>query len=204
MRACSSWVPASRSAQRASLCPLPVSHRSAPAPTTPRAGRDGRAARPAPPVGRLGVARLHSTIRAWMARRRSVEKAAIRHLLRERVLEGVLRIGKEAGLVQELRRLQKRETGGAASSSVSSATAWNRLNGTSFPMTAADLQQLLLRRREPVDPGGQDGLDRGRNLNRGEGLRETIGPALAHQAPSSPRGSARSLPERTGCLPSAG
>ena len=43
------------------------------------------------------------------------------------------------------------------------------------------LQQLLLRGWEPVDPGGQDGLDRGRNLNSVEGLSEAIGPALAHQ-----------------------
>jgi integrase len=38
---------------------------------------------------------------------------------------------------------------------------------------------LLLCRWEPVDSGGQDGLDRGRNLNIVEGLSQPIGSALA-------------------------
>ena len=37
------------------------------------------------------------------------EETAVRHLLRQRVLERVLRFGKEACLVQKLRGLQERE-----------------------------------------------------------------------------------------------
>ena len=106
------------------------------------------------------------------------EEAAIRHLLRQRVLERVLRIGKEAGLIEKLPGLQKREL---------AAHALLRLIGDGVEQDERDvlsdnggrLQQLLLRRWEPVDPGGQDGLDRGRNMNSVEGVSEAIGPALS-------------------------
>ena len=108
------------------------------------------------------------------------EETAVRHLLRQRVLERVLRIGKEACLVQKLRGLQKREL---------SAHALLGLIGDGVEQNERDvlsddsgrLQQLLLRRWEPVNPGGQDRLDRGRNLNIVECLGEAIGPALTHQ-----------------------
>ena len=52
---------------------------------------------------------MASTIRACRARRRSWSRLAVGDLVGERVLEGVLEVGEEARLVEELRGLEARE-----------------------------------------------------------------------------------------------
>ena len=54
-----------------------------------------------------------------------LEQAAVGDLVRERVLEGVLEVGEQARLVEELRGLQVRRARGAAPRSGSSAMAWS-------------------------------------------------------------------------------
>src|SRR6266700_4619624 len=108
------------------------------------------------------------------------EETAVRHLLCQRVLEGVLRIGKQACRIQKLRGLQKRELSAhALLGFIGDGLEQNERDV--LPDDRGRLQQLLLRGWEPVNPGGQERLDRARNLNIVECLRKAIGPALTHQ-----------------------
>src|SRR6185295_4289042 len=108
------------------------------------------------------------------------EEAAVRHLLRERMLEGVLGIGKQACLVQELGGLQHRKLSAHALLGIISDRVQQDERDV-LPDDGGRLQQLLLRWRKPVNPGGEDGLDRGRNLNMVDSLNEAMGAALAGQ-----------------------
>ena len=66
-----------------------------------------------------------------------VQQAAVGDLVGQPVLERVLDVGEEAGLIQELGRLQVRESSLRAISSGCSAIASSSENGTSTPITAA-------------------------------------------------------------------
>jgi hypothetical protein len=108
------------------------------------------------------------------------EETAVRHLLRQRMLERVFRVWKEARLVEKLRGLQMRKLAaqvilGPVGDGVEQG------EGNLLSDDRGRLQQLLLGRRESVNPGGQDGLDRGRDLKRVEGRSEAMGPTLTNQ-----------------------
>ena len=78
------------------------------------------------PVGREPLQGLHN---AGVQRPPTLlEEAAAGHLVGEGVLEGVAALGKQAGLLEELRRLQLRQA---------SAMACSSGQGTSVPMTVA-------------------------------------------------------------------
>ena len=66
---------------------------------------------------------MASTIRAWSARRRSGSRRLVGHVVGEGVLEGVLEVGNEPGLVEELRGLQGGRARRAARPPASSAMA---------------------------------------------------------------------------------
>ena len=82
-----------------------------------------------------------------------LEQAAVGHLMRQRVLEGVLDVGKEPYLVQELRGLQSLES-----------RLHDRLVGLGESLEqrewhvladhCGNLQQVLVLRREPIDTRG--------------------------------------------------
>ena len=108
------------------------------------------------------------------------QKTAVGHLLRQRVLERVLRLRKEARLVEKFRGLQVREL----SAEIRLVPVGDGVKQVERDVLSDDsrrLQQLLLHEREPIDPRGQDCLNRGRHLNRIDGLDETIRPTLTHQ-----------------------
>ena len=86
---------------------------------------------------RRSLARPPAPRRCARATRAAARAADSRgHLMGEGVLEGVGALGKQTGLVEELRRLQLRQARYSASSGVS-AIAWSSGPGTSVPMTAA-------------------------------------------------------------------
>ena len=64
------------------------------------------------------------------------QKAAIGHLVCQSMLEGVLRLGEQAGLIQELCRLQVRQAA-VQRRLGTSAMAWSSGKGTWVPTTAA-------------------------------------------------------------------
>ena len=86
-----------------------------------------------------------------------LEQAAVRHLVGQGVLEGVLEVGKEASLVEKLAGLEGRET-------VPQDVLGNlrdRLEDRKGHILADDrgrLEEALRFGREPVDPRGQDRL----------------------------------------------
>ena len=65
------------------------------------------------------------------------QEAAVGHLVRQGMLEGVFRLGEQAGLIQELRRLEVRQAAVQRRPRAASAMAWSSGKGTSVPMTAA-------------------------------------------------------------------
>jgi hypothetical protein len=118
-----------------------------------------------------------------------LEERAVGDFVGQRMLEGVFGIGKEARLVQKLCRLQMREP------------PLHRLlrqlrhgveqhEGHVLADDRGRLEQLLVVRREPVDPGRQDHLHGRRDLDRLDRPGETKGPALPgertrlHQRPN--------------------
>jgi hypothetical protein len=111
-----------------------------------------------------------------------LQETPVRHLVGQGVLEGVFRLGEEAGLVEELGSLQTHEP---------TAERLVRHLGDGLKqgeghLRADDrggLQQALLLRRESVDAGGQDGLHGRWHLQRLQGLAHAIGPALPDQHP---------------------
>ena len=94
-----------------------------------------------------------------------LQKRLIRDLLGQRVLEGVLEVGRRAGLVQEFGRLERRET---ATQVVDRAVDDGLENGEGHvpPNHRGGLEEILLILGEPVDPGGENRLDRDRDLDR--------------------------------------
>ena len=93
-----------------------------------------------------------------------LEQAAVGHLVREGVLEGVFELGKEARLVEELGRLQVRQ---AAVERLLGHVGNGLEQGQGY-LCADDgrgLQQALLLGRQPVDAGRQHRLHRGRHLD---------------------------------------
>ena len=126
-----------------------------------------------------------------------LQQAAVGHLVRERVLERVLEIREEPGLVEELGGLQVVEPARSASSG-SSAIAWSSANGTSLPMTEATWSRRLSsgaagRCGRPASPGPWPGPG-----SRGLAASADTGRAPP-PAPWSPPASGRSPPGRTGC-----
>ena len=102
-----------------------------------------------------------------------LQQAAVRDLVRERVLEGVLEIRKQPRLVDELGSLQAVEP--AAERLV--RQIGDRLEQRERHVLAddgGDLQQVFVFRREPVDARRQHHLDRGRDLDRLDRLRQPI------------------------------
>ncbi len=121
-----------------------------------------------------------STIRAWRVPPALVEEASVGHLVRERVLERVFEVGEEARLVEELGRLEM----GEPSAQLLLTLVRDRHQQGEGHILADDrgrLEQAFVFWRESVDPGGEDGLDRGRNLDLGEGLRQPVRAARAHE-----------------------
>ena len=128
-----------------------------------------------------------------------LEQAAIGHLVREGVLEGVLPLGEQPRLVQELRRLEVRE---ASVQLPSSGTLGNGLQQRQGHLCADDrgrLEELFLLRRQPVNTCREDCLYRGGHLDARERLGQPIRPRLADQDPVST--SVRTLSSRKKGLP---
>ena len=92
-----------------------------------------------------------------------LQQAAVGHLVGEGVLEGVLALGEEARLVEELGGLQVRE----AAVQRLLGQLGNGLQQRQGHLGANDgggLEQALLLRRQPVDARRQHRLHRGRHL----------------------------------------
>ena len=109
-----------------------------------------------------------------------LQQAAVRDLVRERVLEGVLEIRKEPGLVEELGGLQVVEP--ATERLV--RQLGDRLEQRERHVLAddgGDLEQAFVLRGEPVDARRQHRLDRGRDLDRLDRLRQPIPASLPRQ-----------------------
>ncbi len=109
-----------------------------------------------------------------------LQQPAVGDLVRERVLERVLEIRIEPGLVDELGRLQPVEP--AAERLV--GQLGDRLEQCQRHVLAddrGDLQEALVLRGKPVDAGRQDRLDGGGNLDRLDRLRQPIPASLPHQ-----------------------
>ena len=109
-----------------------------------------------------------------------LQQAAVRDLVRERVLEGVLEVRKQPRLVEELGGLQAVEP--AAERLV--RQLGDRLEQRERHVLAddgGDLQQALVLRGEPVDARRQHRLDRGRDLDRLDRLRQPVPAALPRQ-----------------------
>ena len=121
---------------------------------------------------------MASTIRPWSARRRSWGTTAVRHLVGQGVLERVLEVRDEPRSRRGTRRPAGSRARAAARPRGASAMARRRAKGTSLPMTDGRLEQSLGLGREAVDAGGQDGLHRGRHLDRvdrsGQGVRASF------------------------------
>ena len=98
-----------------------------------------------------------------------LQQAAVGHLVGEGVLEGVLELGEEARLVEELGRLEVRE----AAVQRRLGQLGNGLQQRQGHLRADDgggLEQALLLRRQPVDARRQHRLHRGRHLQWSERL----------------------------------
>src|SRR3970282_1251395 len=99
-----------------------------------------------------------------------LEEVSVGHLVGERVLEGVLKLGEEGRLVEEL--------GGLEVAEVATERVLGQLRqgpedgeGDILADNGRRLKQGLLLRREAVETRRQDRLDRGGNLGAPERLR---------------------------------
>ena len=122
------------------------------------------------------------------------QEAVVGHLVRQGMLEGVVRLGEQAGLIQELRRLQVRQ----AAVQRRLGQLRNGLEQRQGHLGANDgsrLQEPLLLRRQPVDACRQHGLHRGWHLNGRQRLCQAIGPGFAHQHPGLYQGAHALLQE---------
>lgn len=104
------------------------------------------------------------------------------------MLEGVLDLGEETRLVQELRGLERRQ----AAPEVLLGQLRDGLEQRQGHVLAdhrGRLQEALVPGRQPVDPRRQDGLHRGRDLDRRRRLDQPVRSRVAgqdlgfHQAP---------------------
>ena len=96
------------------------------------------------------------------------------------MLEGVLEIGEEGGLVEKLGGSEMREL--AAQCLL--GHLGERLQERERHLRADDrgaLKETLLVGRQPVDAGGENGLDGGRDLNGGGRVREAIGAGITQK-----------------------
>jgi hypothetical protein len=96
-----------------------------------------------------------------------MKQTCVGHLMREGVLEGVGALGKQAGLVEKLRRLQLRQAAvqrlvGRVGDGVQQRPGYLGADDRS------GLQQAFVLRRQPVDARRQQRLHRGRHLQRVE------------------------------------
>src|SRR2546426_2659592 len=105
------------------------------------------------------------------------EEAAVRDLVGQRVLEGVLEVGKELDLVQEVCSLQQ----GEATSELVRRKVGNRLKHLERHVCPDDrgcLEHGLFLGAQAVNPGGEERLHGDRHLDRVDGLQQTIGPGM--------------------------
>ena len=101
------------------------------------------------------------------------EQRAVGHFMRERVLEGVLGIREEPRLVEELRRLQMRES----TLEVTLGHLRDDVQQLDRHVLADDgrgLEQLLVVRGQPLDAGRETHLHGGRNVDGVDELGEAI------------------------------
>jgi hypothetical protein len=109
-----------------------------------------------------------------------VEESSVGDLMGQRVLERVFQIGKQAGLVEELGRLQVEEP---ATQLLLGELGNGEEEGEGHVLAddRGRLEKLLVLRLQSVDPRGQDGLHSGGNVDRIDGPGESIGPTLSDQ-----------------------
>ena len=93
-----------------------------------------------------------------------VEQAPVRDFVGERVLERVLEVRKEPGLVEELRGLEVRQLG-AHLVLRRVGNGQEQRQGHVLADDRGGLEQALGLGRQAVDARGQDGLNRGGNLS---------------------------------------
>ncbi len=109
-----------------------------------------------------------------------LQQAPVGHLVRERVLEGVLQVREELRLVEELRLLQMREPAPQGLLRLLRDRREQRV-GHVLADHRGRLQELLLLWRQPVDARRQDRLHRGRDLQRLHRPRQPVRSALSRQ-----------------------
>ena len=106
-----------------------------------------------------------------------VAQPLVRHLVREGVLERVLEVGNEPGLVEELRGLKVGELD-AHLGLRRVGDGQEQREGHVLADDGGSLEQSLGLGPQAVDAGGQDGLHRGRHLDRvdrsGQGVRASL------------------------------
>jgi hypothetical protein len=122
------------------------------------------------------------------------EEPAVRHLLGERVLEGVLGVGVEARLVEELPRLEM----GQAPAKVLLRQLGDGPQQGQRHLLADDgglLQELSVLDREPVHAGGEHRLDRGRHPDLRQRDGQAVATALAREGPGLDEGAHALLQE---------
>ena len=110
-----------------------------------------------------------------------LKQAAVRHLVREGVLECVFEIGEKSGLVQELGGLEPAE----ALAQGFLALVCDRLEEGERDVLAdhgGRLKKPLVLRGEAIDSGSQNGLSRCRDLHALGGLLQPVRPPLAGEA----------------------
>src|SRR6266487_5862340 len=128
-----------------------------------------------------------------------LEQRLIGDLLSQGVLEGILDVGKEARLVEELGGLQM----GESQTERRLRRLGNGLEERQRHLGADDgggLQELFLLRWQPVDTRRQDRLDRRGHLQALEGVAETIGTWLPDQHAGLDQG-AHALLQKEGIAP---
>jgi hypothetical protein len=102
------------------------------------------------------------------------EQVAVRHLVGQSMLEGVLEVREQARLVKELGALEV----GEATTKVGFVLFGNRLQECERYVVAdhgGSLEESLLGDGQSVDASGQDRLDAGRNLEGVRGLGDEVG-----------------------------
>ena len=104
------------------------------------------------------------------------EKAAIRDLVREGVLERVLEVREQARLVQELRALESTEPL-VQPILVEAGDREQQAERDALAHDGRRLEQAFVAGRQPVDPSGEDRLDRRRHADGVERPRNAIGAA---------------------------
>ena len=108
------------------------------------------------------------------------EEAPVGHLMRERVLEGVLEVGEEARLVDELGRLKVSQPA-TERLLVLVRDRLEESEGNVLPDDRGNLEEPLLLGRQAVDARGQDGLHRSGHVDRGQVVRQLVVASLARQ-----------------------